>query len=297
MSQKLSPSELIINPDGSIYHLHLQPGDLAKTIITVGDQARVNSVSKHFDRIEVQKQNREFTTHTGYIGDKRLSVISTGIGTDNIDIVFNEIDALFNIDFKSRQVKEELTKLNFIRLGTAGGLQKDIPLDSFLFTEFSVGLDNLFSFYETVSDRNTINIQTDFQDFCARSGIPRYNTIWHKGSTNLRNVLIREEDNVGVTLTCPGFYAPQGRQLRLSSKLSPFIDALCHFRSGNNRFTNFEMETSGIYGMCHLMGHQAISCSALLANRALGTFSQNPQKAVERLIVQVLDGIASINTH
>lgn len=289
----LAPSELIINPDGSIYHLHLHPGDLAETIITVGDQARVEAVSKHFDRLEIQKQNREFTTHTGYIGDKRLSVISTGIGTDNIDIVFNEIDALFNIDFQDRQVNEKLVALDFIRIGTSGCLQKDIPLDSFLFTEFSVGMDNLFSFYDTVSDRKTINVQTDFQDFCVRSGTPRYATIWHKGNEDLLKMVKKESDYSGITLTCPGFYGPQGRQLRLNSKLSPFLDALSHFESGDHRFTNFEMETSGIYGMSHLLGHRAISCNALLANRLNGTFSDSPQDTIEKLIGQVLQGLTA----
>lgn len=294
MSQNnLAPSELIINPDGSIYHLHLKPGDLAKTIITVGDQARVEAVTKHFDKIELKKQQREFTTHTGYIGDKRLSVISTGIGTDNIDIVFNEIDALFNIDFEERKAIENPVSLDFIRIGTSGCLQKDIPLDSFLFTEFSVGMDNLFTFYETVSDQKTINIQTDFQDFCARSGTPRYATVWHKGNENLMAALKKEGDYKGITLTCPGFYGPQGRELRLNSKLRPFLDALSHFKSGEHRFTNFEMETSGIYGMSHLMGHKAISCNALLANRLNGTFSAKPQDTIERLIKQVLEGISA----
>ena len=284
----LTPSELIVNPDGSIYHLHLQPGDLAETIITVGDQNRVEAVSNHFDRIEVKKSNREFTTHTGYIGSKRLSVISTGIGTDNIDIVLNEIDALFNIDMKTREIKEDLTSLSFVRIGTSGCLQEDIPLDSFLFTAFSVGLDNLFSFYETVSDKSTIRIQTDFQDFCSRSGTPRYATIWHKGDESLLEQLKEDGDFTGVTLTCPGFYGPQGRQLRINSKLTPFVNALSHFQSGDYRFTNFEMETSGIYGMSHLLGHKAISCNALLANRRQGTFSTQPKKTVDKLIEQVI---------
>jgi len=284
----LTPSELILNPDGSIYHLHLQPGDLAETILTVGDQNRVEAVSKHFDRIEIKKSNREFTTHTGYIGSKRLSVISTGIGTDNIDIVFNEIDALFNIDMETREIKEDLTALSFVRIGTSGCLQDDIPLDSFLFTTFSVGLDNLFSFYETVSDKSTIRIQTDFQDFCSRSGTPRYATIWHKGDDDLLEQLKEDKDYTGVTLTCPGFYGPQGRQLRINSKLTPFVNALSHFKSGDHRFTNFEMETSGIYGMCHLLGHKAISCNALLANRKQGTFSSHPKETVDKLIEQVI---------
>jgi len=287
----LSPSELILNPDGSIYHLHLLPGELAKTIITVGDQDRVEAVSKHFDSIEVKKQKREFTTHTGYIGNKRFSVISTGIGTDNIDIVFNEIDALFNIDFDKRKVIENPIVLDFIRIGTSGCLQKDIPLDSFLFSEFSMGMDNLFTFYDAVTDKKTINIQTDFQDFCMRSGTPRYAGVWHKCSEVLLNALMNENDHKGITLTCPGFYGPQGRALRLKSKLRPFIEALSHFKSGDHRFTNFEMETSGIYGMSHMLGHRAISCNALLANRQDGTFSKQPEKTVERLITQVLENL------
>ncbi len=292
MSQNnLAPSELILNSDGSIYHLHLKPGDLARTIITVGDQDRVEAVTKHFDKVEIRKQHREFTTHTGYIGDKRLSVISTGIGTDNIDIVFNEIDALFNIDFEERKVNEVPVSLDFIRIGTSGCLQKDIPLDSLLFSEYSVGMDNLFTFYEAVSDKHTINVQTEFQDFCARSGTPRYATVWHKCNEELMNAVRAENDFKGITLTCPGFYGPQGRELRLKSKLSPFLDALSHFKSGDHRFTNFEMETSGIYGMCHLMGHRAISCNAILANRLNGTFSANPKNTVEKLIKQVLEGL------
>jgi len=293
MSQNtIASSELIINPDGTIYHLHLAPGDLAKTIITVGDQDRVEAVTKYFDRIVLKKQNREFTTHTGYIGDLHLSVISTGIGTDNIDIVFNEIDALFNIDFETREVVKDPVQLRFIRIGTSGCLQTDIPLDSFLFTEFAVGLDNLFSFYESVSDQSTIKVQTDFQDFCARSGTPRYPTVWHKGDEELIALLKNENDYTGVTLTCPGFYGPQGRVLRLHSKLNPFINALSQFNSGEHRFTNFEMETSGIYGMSRLLGHKAISCNALLANRQLGTFSQNPSETVDRLIKQVLSKLS-----
>lgn len=157
-------------------------------------------------------------------------------------------------------------------------------------------MDNLFGFYDTVSDKNTINIQTNFQDFCARSGTPRYPTIWHKGSEDLMNMLRKADDFKGITLTCPGFYGPQGRELRLNSKLSPFLDALSHFRSGDHRFTNFEMETSGIYGMSHLLGHKAISCNALLANRLNGTFSTTPSVTVERLITQVLEGLVANKT-
>ncbi len=294
MSQKnLSSSEFILNPDGSIYHLHLLPGDLAKTIITVGDQDRVEAVSKHFDKIEIKKQHREFTTHTGYLGDKRISVISTGIGTDNIDIVFNEIDALFNIDFDKKEVSENPEVLDFIRIGTSGCLQKDIPLDSFLFSEYSVGLDNLFTFYDSLTDQKTVHLQTDFQDFCARSGTPRYASVWHKCNDELLSIVYKENDYTGLTLTCPGFYGPQGRELRLNSKLRPFLEALSHFKSGENRFTNFEMETSGIYGMSHLLGHRAVSCNAILANRQTGTFSKDPSKTIERLIIQVLEGIAN----
>ena len=200
---------------------------------------------------------------------------------------------MFNIDFDELKIKDKPVALDFIRIGTSGCLQKDIPLDSFLFSEFAVGLDNLFTFYNTVSDQSTINVQTDFQDFCERSGTPKYATIWHKVNEELMELLCSEQDFKGITLTCPGFYGPQGRELRLDSKLSPFINALSHFKSGERRFTNFEMETSGIYGMSHLLGHRAISCNALLANRQEGTFSTNPKKTVELLIKQVLERLVS----
>ena len=281
----IQSSELILNPDGSIYHLHLRPEHLAKTIITVGDPDRVQAVSKHFDRIEYAFNKREFITHTGYIGNKRLSVISTGIGPDNIDIVFNEVDALFNIDLKSRTPKSDLTSISFIRIGTSGALQPDIPVDSFLLSSYAIGWDNLFSFYELVRSKE---IQALEQELTA--AIP---------DLPVRGTLVKAPGDLqsyfpssflrGITLTCPGFYAPQGRQLRLASRLKPdHFSKMQAVRLGKERITNMEMETSAIYGMAELLGHQALSCNAILANRPNGEFSNNPGKTVELMIAEVL---------
>lgn len=281
----IQSSELILNPDGSIYHLHLRPEHLAKTIITVGDPDRVQAVSKHFDRIEYAFNKREFITHTGYIGNKRLSVISTGIGPDNIDIVFNEVDALFNIDLESRTPKSDLTSVSFIRIGTSGALQPDIHVDSFLLSSYAIGWDNLFSFYELVRSKELQALEQEL-----RAAIP---------DLPVRGTLVKAPGDLqsyfpssflrGITLTCPGFYAPQGRQLRLASRLkADHFSKMQAVRLGKERITNMEMETSAIYGMAELLGHQALSCNAILANRPNGEFSNNPGKTVELMIAEVL---------
>ncbi|NRB46801.1 MAG: nucleoside phosphorylase [Saprospiraceae bacterium] len=281
----IQSSELILNPDGSIYHLHLRPEHLAKTIITVGDPDRVPAVSKHFDRIEYAFNKREFITHTGYIGNKRLSVISTGIGPDNIDIVFNEIDALYNIDLETRRPKSKLTSLSFVRIGTSGALQADIPVDSFLLSSYAIGWDNLFSFYELERSAEIESLEHELAE--AIPDLPVAGTLvkapgdlqQHFPSSFLR----------GITLTCPGFYAPQGRQLRLPSRLkADHFSKMQGVRLGEERITNMEMETSAIYGMAQLLGHQALSCNAILANRPNGEFSKAPARAVELMITEVL---------
>lgn len=281
----IQSSELILNPDGSIYHLHLRPEHLAKTIITVGDPDRVPAVSKHFDRIEYAFNKREFVTHTGYIGNKRLSVISTGIGPDNIDIVFNEVDALFNIDLESRIPKSELTSVSFIRIGTSGALQPDIAVDSFLLSSYAIGWDNLFSFYELPRSEEIRaweqEVAVEIPDLPVPSTLVKApgNLQRHFPSSFLR----------GITLTCPGFYTPQGRQLRLASRLkADHFSKMQTLRLGEERITNMEMETSAIYGMAQLLGHQALSCNAILANRPNGVFSKTPAKTVELMISEVL---------
>lgn len=286
----IQSSELILNPDGSIYHLHLRPEHLAKTIITVGDPDRVKAVSKHFDRLEYTFNKREFVTHTGYIGRKRLSVISTGIGPDNIDIVFNEIDALFNIDLASRTAKSSLTTLQFIRIGTSGSLQPDIEVDSILLSSFALGWDNLFSFYEVPQSDEIQALEDTLTS--AIPDLPVSGRLF-KAPGNLQQHFSANFYR-GITLTCPGFYAPQGRQLRLPSRLrADHFSSLQTLRLGEERITNMEMETSAIYGMASLLGHEALSCNAILANRPKGEFSKDPAKAVERLIVEVLSTLTS----
>lgn len=286
----MAASELILNPDGSIYHLHLRPEHVADTIITVGDPDRVGQVSKHFDRLEFSFNKREFITHTGYIGSKRLSIISTGIGPDNIDIVLNEIDALFNIDLASKKPKSSPVSLQFIRIGTSGALQADIPVDSFLWSSHAISWDNLFSFYEIPSTAEVQSLERELH-----KAIPNLPV---KGQVFKAPGLLHQQFDTsflqGITLTCPGFYAPQGRQLRLRSRVTAaHFDQLQKVRLGEHRITNMEMETAAIYGMAQGLGHQALSCNAILANRPRGTFSADPQKTVERLIEKVLLALTS----
>lgn len=281
---RIPESELILNNDGSIYHLNIRPEHLAETVITVGDPDRVAAVSKYFDEVEFKTGKREFHTHTGRIGNKRLTVISTGIGTDNIDIVFNELDALVNIDLETREVKAEHTTLDFIRIGTSGCLQADIPIDSFLVSSHGLGTDGLGLFYgqELDSDSQKIfeHINADFQFPLSPYFSVGSQALIDKVCPNFLR---------GITTTCTGFYGPQGRELRLKSKVAQLLPQLSGFRHGDIRITNFEMETAGIYLMANLLGHRAISCNALLANRITNEFSSTPKKTTERLIQTVLE--------
>lgn len=284
---KIAESELIINPDGSIYHLHLRPGEVAETIITVGDQNRVAEVSKYFDRIELKREKREFVTHTGWLGKKRLTVISTGIGTDNIDIVFNELDALFNIDLEQRTIKSSLTALQFIRIGTSGCLQESIPIDSFLVSSAAIGFDGLLHYYPEKGNAHQ-SMQKGVHTFLAQHGLPQRPYVAHVGEGLLNQV--GKNMQKGITLTCPGFYAPQGRALRIASTFSiEHLKKLASFQWNSVPISNFEMETAGIYGMANLLGHEAISFNALLANRFTGAFSKHPKETVEKLIQLVLE--------
>lgn len=284
-------SELILNTDGSIYHLNLFPEDIADTIITVGDPDRVPEVSKHFDHIEIKKQRREFVTHTGFIGKKRISVISTGISTDNIDIVFNELDAIANIDLKNRVIKSEFKQLNFIRIGTAGGLQKDIPVDTTIISEHAVGLDGLGSFYQMQNTAEEQQLHSAFmQHFAGTKAV--CNSYISSGSTSLISAL--EKDCVrGVTVTCGGFFGPQGRVLRAQPAIPDLIQKLQSFDYQDKVITNFEMETAGIYAIANLLGHRCCSLSSLINNRATGEFSKNTAQAMENLIKSTLEKVAT----
>jgi len=285
MNNKISEADLIINPDGSIYHLNLLPEDIADTVITVGDPDRVAEVSKHFDRIELKKGKREFITHTGYLGSRRISVLSTGIGTDNIDIVFNELDALVNIDFNSRQVKSVLKSLNIIRIGTSGAVQEDIPLGSIMVSEYGIGLDSLMHYYlhQLSGDEHMIldAIKSHFHHF---KGISPYITASDPGLIET----IGKGLSRGITVTAPGFYAPQGRQVRAKPSFPGLLDDIRSFSSGKHRITNLEMETAGIYALSRVLGHKALSVNAILASRFKLEFSSNPAKIINQAIELVL---------
>jgi uridine phosphorylase len=284
-------SELILNKDGSIYHLNLRPEQLALTIITVGDPERVAEVSKYFDTIEFKVGKREFHTHTGTYKGKRISVVSTGIGTDNIDIVFNELDALVNIDFITRKIKEQLISLDIVRIGTTGAVQPNIPIDSFLLSQRGIGFDSLLHWYDNDLNEDAFsqalirelklsdNMATPYIVQCNKDLAKHFQTI---------------EMLNGTTITNVGFYGPQSRRLRLEPSNKELKQLISSFNYEGHQITNLEMETSGMYAMSNLLGHRAVSLNAVLANRATGQFSQNPEETIDNLIQFTLDRIATI---
>ncbi|MFT6335903.1 MAG: uridine phosphorylase [Halioglobus sp.] len=283
---RIPESELIINQDGSIYHLKLKPGQIAQDIITVGDPDRVERVTKHFDSIEFEISKREFKTVTGSYNGKRLTVISTGIGTDNIDIVLTELDALVNVDFETRQKKDEHTELRIYRVGTSGSLLAGLELNTILVSEMAIGLDGLMHYYE-----RTQSTAEDIITEIAKETLSTLPNIYPYGSSASKQ-LVEQFSHLGmkgITITATGFYGPQGRSVIGRPKSSIFIDDLAKQRYGDLRFTNLEMETAGIYGMATMLGHQAISINAILANRADMTFSDRGGELVDDLIEKVLD--------
>ncbi|WP_026705987.1 nucleoside phosphorylase [Flavobacterium soli] len=286
----IQSSELILNPDGSVYHLNLKPEHIAHDIIFVGDQNRVEKITQFFDKIEFSAQKREFKTQTGIYKGKRITVMSTGIGPDNIDIVINELDALVNIDLETRQPKEELTSLNIIRIGTSGSLQEDIPVDSFVMSKFGLGLDNMLRSYliDEVSNSAIEEAFINHTNWDARKGKPYA----IKCSEKLEQLIESEKIFKGITATAGGFYGPQGRVLRLGIQDSELNAKMDNFKFEDNRITNLEMETAAIYGLSALLGHNALSFNAIIANRASGTFSEDPYKAVDELIKYVLDKLS-----
>jgi len=280
-------SELILNPDGSIYHLNLRPEHIATDIIFVGDQYRVDKVTKHFDTIEFSTQKREFKTTTGTYKGKRISVISTGIGPDNIDIVLNELDALVNIDLNTRQAKEKHTQLNITRIGTSGSLHTDIPVDSFLLSSHALDLNGMLQSYQ-VDKISHPDIEEAFIKHTNWSAKKSYPLIIANGKS-LADKLLSDKVYNGITATAGGFYGPQGRVLRLPLQDPDLNKKIDSFNYNNNRITNLEMETSAIYGLAKLLGHNAASMNAIIANRANGTFSKDPYKVVSDLIKYTLD--------
>ena len=290
--QKIAESELILNSRGAVYHLDLRPEELADTVILVGDPGRVEKVSAFFDHIEHRSQHREFISHTGTIGKKRLTCLSTGIGPDNIDIAINELDALINIDLTTRMIRDVIRPLHIVRFGTSGSLQSTIPVDSFVASTHGLGLDNLLNFYDyerTTEETEIIHAfiaQTDLNDKItnpyvfagSQSLLDRFGNNFHKG----------------ITVTCPGFYGPQGRVLRLRLKSPLLIDKLTDFRFNELKITNFEMETSAIFGLGRLLGHECMSINAIIANRVNRQFSANIDATIERLVRAGLEVLAGL---
>ena len=284
---KLAESELILNPDGSVYHLNLQPENIADIVIFVGDQNRVPKVAKHFDTIEFETQKREFRTITGTYKGKRLSVISTGIGPDNIDIVLNELDALVNIDLKTRTVKDTHKILTIVRIGTSGSLQKDIPVDSFVLAQYGLGFDGMLHAYdcEHILEKDMEDIFIKHTNYSDRKSRPYIVA----NDLDIEKKLSSDKIFKGITGTAGGFYGPQGRILRLAIQDNELNNKIDSYNYKGVRVTNLEMETSAIYGLSKLLGHKAVSMNCIIANRANGTFSEDPYKAVEELIEYTLN--------
>lgn len=288
----IASSELILNPDGSIYHLNLKPADIADIIITVGDQDRVAKVTSYFDEVIFETQKREFKTQTGFYNGKKMTVISTGIGIDNIDIVLNELDALVNIDLETREIKPKHHKLNIVRIGTSGGIQRHAELDKFVMSEAGVGFDGLLHYY-----KNNITNEEATQALCEHLNIspkkPQPYIV--DGDPDLIQ-LFKTDKNVipGFTGTNLGFYGPQGRTLRLETQDPTFIDQLVDFKFQEKTITNLEMETSAIYCLSKLLGHGALSMNAIIANRSTGNFSNDPKAAVDSLIQLTLDKLSQL---
>lgn len=288
---RIAESELIINPRGAVYHLDLRPEEIAGTVITVGDPDRVKEISKYFDSIEIKAQHREFITHTGYVGKKRLTVLSSGIGPDNIDIVINELDALANIDFETRQVKSKLTSLNIIRIGTSGSLQADIPVDGFVASTHGLGIDNLLNFYRLEQNEEENQLLHSFVTHTQLHGQMGFPYISSASGSLLKHFV--KDFHHGITVTCPGFYGPQGRVLRLGIRNPELVNRLTDFQFGQHRITNFEMETSAIYGLGKLLGHSCLAVNAIVANRVKKEFSKDGKAAVENLIKRFIEIFAA----
>jgi len=285
--KQIPESELILNKDGSIYHLNLHPEELADTVINVGDPDRVSLVSNFFDKIEIKKQKREFVTHTGVYQGKRITVISTGIGTDNIDIVYNELDALVNVDLKTRTIKEEKKSLRLVRIGTSGALQADIPPDTFVCSRYGLGLDGLLNFYHQENTQEEKEILGAFEKHFPAEGLFPASYIY-KSDDQLFE-LLSQDMHTGITASCSGFYGPQGRMIRLTPFRANIVERLSAFSYGGVRLTNFEMETGAMFGLARLLGHHCCAVNVIVANRIANRYSTNADNAMLQLIKMTLD--------
>jgi uridine phosphorylase len=287
----ISETELILNNNGSVYHLNLLPEDISDTILHVGDPDRVQMVASFFQKIEVKKQKREFITITGSYNGKRITVISTGIGTDNIDIVYNELDALVNINLKTRTIKETLTALKLIRIGTSGSLQEEIEPDAFVFSKYGLGLDGLLHYYKLKNTDEEKNLVEAFRK--SYSSFPTLPLPYLASCSEELEKKLSGEMRKGITVSCPGFYAPQGRQLRYELMYPELIDHLTLFGHNQNKITNFEMETSAMYALASILGHHCASVNLIVANRITKQFSPNYEKALMDLIALTLEKVTA----
>lgn len=293
MSKKIPASELILHEDGSVYHLNIKPDNLAETVILVGDPQRVEMISNYFDRVEFKGENREIVTHTGTLKSKRLTVMSTGMGTDNIDIVLNELDALVNVDLEKKTIKPDHTSLKIIRLGTSGGIQPDLPLNSFVLSEYGLGLDGLMSYYknaENVIDKDLTAAFISYAGLPADMPQPYLVKSSNELLDSFGDGFVR-----GITATAPGFYGPQGRQVRLDVAVPDLIDRLQRFEFKGKKIQNLEMETSALFGLSKLLGHQALTICVAIANRKLHGFNPDYKTAIKKLVERVLDKIVLLS--
>ena len=290
--QPIGASEMIINERGAIYHLNVRPDQIADTIITVGDPDRVAEVSKYFDRVEHVCTHREINTHTGYVGNKRISVLSTGIGPDNIDIALNEVDALVNIDFETRTIKEQKKSVAIIRMGTCGSLQGEVGVDQLVAGTHGLGIDNLLHFYNLQNNEEEKAILAAFESHTQINSHKVFPYIASASAGLIKH--FTQGYNHGITVTCPGFYGPQGRILRMPLAMPNLVDQMTSFKYGNHHIANFEMETSAIYGLCNILGHQCLSINVIVANRVKKEYSKDMGQAVNNMIQRSLAIIEKI---
>lgn len=287
----IADSELIINPDGSIFHLHIKPGQLANKVILVGDPGRVVMVKSFFDSIECENANREFVSATGSYKGKRITILSTGIGTDNIDIVLTELDALVNIDFATRTPKEEHTSLEIVRIGTSGSLQADLPVDSWLLSEAAIGFDGVLNYYARRNDVADLNFEHAFEEFVDWNPLLAKPYVVNAASQLVDRLRSDARIHIGTTISAPGFYGPQGRVVRLPLASPNLNERITAFRFNGRRVTNYEMECSCIYGLSLLLGHKAATVCAIIANRLAGQYSKDYKPVVKALVEHVLNNL------
>ncbi len=292
MNQSYIPdSELLINADGSAFHIHIKPGNLANNVILVGDPGRVTLIKSFFDSIESEAQNREFVSFTGLYKGKRITVLSTGIGTDNIDIVMTELDSLVNVDYQTRLPKKEHTSLNIVRIGTSGSLQKDLDVDSWLLSEAAIGFDGLLNFYAGRNSVADLDFEKAFEQHTSWNPLLTKPYVVNANKSLINKLANNPNIQIGTTISAPGFYGPQGRVVRLELADPNINDKINAFRFKGRKITNYEMECSAIYGLSLLLGHNAATICAIIANRLAGTATKDYHATMSALISHVLENI------